>query len=172
MDERVAVAHNLATTWHAGELRKYTGTPYIVHPEAVARLIGTVPHTWQMLAAALLHDVLEVDERLCAERRLIILDQLGCEVLDLVLEVTNPSKRSDGKRPIRKAIDRAHLAKASPAAQTLRLADGIDNLESLAGRDPAFAKTYALEKSLIIPLTVQGDAVLHARFVAAVAKIL
>ena len=172
MDERVSAAHNLAVTWHAGELRKYTATPYIVHPEAVARLISTVPHTWQMLAAALLHDVLEVDECLADSRRLIIFDKLGCEVADLVLEMTNPSKPSDGNRAMRKAIDRAHLAKASSASQTLRLADAIDNLESLAGRDPFFARTYAREKSLIIPLTLQGDAVLHARFVAAVDKIL
>lgn len=172
MDDKLVVAHQLASEWHEGEVRKYTGTPYIVHPEAVARLIRSIPHTWEDVAAALLHDVLECDEAVSKQRASIILSRLGPEVLSLVLEVTNPSKAGDGNRLTRKAIDRAHLAKASAGGQTLRLADAIDNLESLSDRDPRFARDYAREKLLIMPLTLQGNPTLHARAAAAIEKIL
>jgi (p)ppGpp synthase/HD superfamily hydrolase len=161
---KIAVALSLATQWHFGEIRKYTnGEPYIVHPVGVAAILRTVAHTWELIAAALLHDVLEVPDVLRVQREAIIRYELGETVLQLVLEVTNPSKPEDGNRKVRKAIDRAHLAKASPAGQTLRLGDSIHNLENLYERAPRFAKDYAAEKKLILPLTIAGDATLHAR---------
>jgi hypothetical protein len=45
----------------------------------------------------------------------------------------------------------------------LRLGDSIHNLENLYERAPRFAKDYAAEKKLILPLTIAGDATLHAR---------
>lgn len=48
-----------ATHAHAGQVRKYTLEPYVAHPVAVMALVATVPHTEEMLAAAVLHDVLE-----------------------------------------------------------------------------------------------------------------
>ncbi len=48
-----------ATRAHAGQLRKYTRLPYIVHPAAVETIVRGVPHDNAMLAAAWLHDVVE-----------------------------------------------------------------------------------------------------------------
>lgn len=161
---KVAVALALATQWHFGEFRKYTNDePYIAHPVAVAGILRSVPHTWELICSGLLHDVLEVSDDVRMQREAIIRRDLGGQVLQLVLEVTNPSKPEDGNRKTRKAIDRAHLAKASPVGQTLRLADTIHNLENLYERAPVFAKDYAAEKQLILPLTLAGDTTLHAR---------
>ncbi|NDF14778.1 HD domain-containing protein, partial [bacterium] len=52
----VEKARQFATLAHEGQVRKYTGQPYIVHPEEVAGIVSTVPHTEAMLAAAFLHD--------------------------------------------------------------------------------------------------------------------
>ncbi|WP_409286948.1 HD domain-containing protein [Pseudomonas guariconensis] len=173
MDERVAVATALATKWHHGEYRKYTDDePYIVHPLAVAALVSEVSGRWELVAAALLHDVLECGDEVRQCREEVIRLRLGQAVLDLVLEVTNPSKPEDGDRPTRKAIDRQHLSKASPDGQTLRLADAVDNLSNLAERNPKFALTYAKEKQLILPLTLGGSPLLHARLKAAIDAIL
>ncbi|MBM5458880.1 HD domain-containing protein [Pseudomonas sp. P66] len=164
MDSRLQIAQDLATEWHMGEVRKYTdGEPYIIHPIAVAQIVASVTDRWEEIAAAYLHDVLECAEDLRAGREEVILVRLGSEVLNLVLEVTNPSRPSDGPRDVRKAIDREHLAKASPAGQTLRLADAIHNFSNLEERNPRFALTYAQEKVLILPLTLQGSQQLHAR---------
>ena len=42
-----------ATKAHSSQKRKYTGEPYIVHPIAVSEIVKTVPHTDEMVAAAL-----------------------------------------------------------------------------------------------------------------------
>ena len=42
-----------------GQLIKYTGEPYIIHPVSVAIMVSGVHHTDEMLAAALLHDTVE-----------------------------------------------------------------------------------------------------------------
>lgn len=55
------MAMRVATAAHEGigQVRKYTGEPYINHPAAVAELVSSVPHTPEMLAAAWLHDTVE-----------------------------------------------------------------------------------------------------------------
>ena len=50
----------LAIRAHEGQRRKYTGEPYSTHPIGVSKIIETIPdHTPEMVAAALLHDVVE-----------------------------------------------------------------------------------------------------------------
>ena len=55
-------AREFATQAHEGQVRKYTGVPYIVHPIEVMEIVCTVEHDDAMLAAALLHDVVEDTE--------------------------------------------------------------------------------------------------------------
>ena len=52
-------AIEFATKAHEGQVRKYTGEPYIVHPLEVAEIVKTVEHTEEMLMAAVLHDTVE-----------------------------------------------------------------------------------------------------------------
>lgn len=173
MDERLKVAMGLATEWHLGELRNYTtDVPYITHPIAVANLLAEISGSWELIAAGYLHDTLECPEEIRIQRERVILDLLGPGVLQLVKEVTNPSRMNDGSRAVRKAIDRQHLSKASPDGQSLRLADAIHNFSDLQERSPAFALTYAGEKKLILPLTTQGSPVLHERLSQMIENIL
>ncbi len=48
-----------ATRLHFGATRKANNTPFIVHPFAVAWILSEVTNDEEMIAAALLHDVLE-----------------------------------------------------------------------------------------------------------------
>ena len=50
----------------------------------------------------------------------------GDAITDLVLEVTDVSRPSDGKRAARKEEDREHLARSSAGGATIKLGDLID----------------------------------------------
>jgi (p)ppGpp synthase/HD superfamily hydrolase len=142
-----------------GQLRKYTNEPYIVHPAEVASIVATVPDaTEEMLAAAWLHDVVEDTG--------VTLDQVhllfGADVAKLVFWLTDVSKPEDGNRAARKAIDRAHIAAAPAAAQTVKLADLISNTKSIVAHDPEFAKVYLEEKRLLLEVMTKGHPALMA----------
>ena len=153
-------ARLFAEAAHAGinQRRKYTGEPYINHPAAVVELVRSVPHTPEMIAAAWLHDVLEDTPAGLAT----IIIEFGAEVAILVNHLTDISQPSQGNRAARKAIDRAHTAKASPAAKTIKLADLIDNSRSIVAHDPGFCEVYIAEKALLLEVLREGDATLWA----------
>jgi (p)ppGpp synthase/HD superfamily hydrolase len=154
-------AEAFATDAHAraGQVRKYTGEPYIEHPRAVVALVRSVPHDEAMLAAAWLHDTVEDTDLTVAD----IERMFGTDVATLVDSVTDISRPSDGNRKVRKAIDRDHLAGASPRAKTIKLADLIDNSCSIVERDPDFAKVYLAEKRELLAVLTEGDETLLNR---------
>jgi hypothetical protein len=143
----------------AGHRRKYTDEPYQVHLEAVARMVAETGTDSETVAAAWLHDTVEDTHvtRGAIERA------FGPRVARLVDELTDVSGPDDGNRERRKAIDREHSANASPDAKTIKLADLIDNLRSIAGHDPRFARVYAAEMERLLPLLREGNGVLHRR---------
>lgn len=139
--------------------RKYTGEPYIVHPIAVAELLRSVPHTPEMIAAAYLHDVVE-DTPVSIEQ---VRGEFGDAVADLVDWLTDVSKPQDGNRRVRKELDRQHLARAPAAAQTIKLADLIDNTLTIRDHDPSFWRVYRREKMALLEVLKRGDAELWKR---------
>ena len=154
-------ARVFATAAHhaAGNARKYTGEPYINHPEAVVDIVSNVPHTPEMIAAAWLHDTVE-DTGVSLD---LIKFEFGEKVADLVCWLTDKSTREDGNRAARKAIDRLHIAKASPEAKTIKLADLLDNTASIIERDPGFAEVYMAEKAELLKVLTEGDKTLWDR---------
>lgn len=148
-----------ATKAHGDQKRKYHGEPYIVHPIEVMEIVKSVDHDDAMLAAALLHDVVE-DTRVTIEE---LRKEFGDDVAALVDDLTDVSKPEDGNRNARKTLDREHSAKSSARAQTIKLADLISNSADILVNDPKFAKTYLAEKALLLKVLTEGDAELHAR---------
>lgn len=146
------VAHN-----KVGQVRKYTGQPYFVHPWAVAMQVMKVEHDAEMLAAALLHDTVEDTHVEIGE----IAWRFGFQVARLVDELTDVSKPEDGNRSVRKEIDRQHTAKASARAKTIKLADLIDNTKSILEHDLVFARIYLNEKARLLEVLGEGDAYLY-----------
>lgn len=145
---------NFATIAHAGQERKYTRQPYIEHPLAVMNAVKKTPScTLPMLQAAVLHDTVEDTQVTLTE----IVVRFGVEVADMVEMLTDISKPSDGNRSVRMFINRGHTAKASPQAKTIKLADIIDNVGSIAKHDPDFAKIYFTEKALSLNILREGD---------------
>jgi (p)ppGpp synthase/HD superfamily hydrolase len=154
-DDLEARALAFATAAHGAidQRRKYTGEPYIVHPVAVAELVRSVPHTPAMLAAAYLHDVVE-DTPVTIEA---VRAAFGPEVGELVDWLTDISRPQDGNRRVRKELDRQHLAKAPPAAKTIKLADLIDNTLTIRQHDPSFWRVYRREKLALLEVLREGD---------------
>ncbi len=159
MTNLVDRALKFATIAHADQKRKYTGKPYIVHPIEVMQIVSTVEHDEAMLAAALLHDVVE-DTDIDLDT---IRDVFGDDVASLVDDLTDVSKPEDGNRKVRKALDREHSAQASARAQTIKLADLISNSSDILENDPKFAKVYLAEKELLLEVLTEGDASLRER---------
>lgn len=155
---REAFAFAYAAHAAIGQKRKYDGDPYICHPVAVASIVSTVPHDEAMIAAALLHDVVEDTQvQIC-----LIEEFFGPDVAVLVGSLTDQSKPADGNRAVRKAIDRAHSAEASPRAQTIKVADLIHNGRSIAAADPSFAVTYMAEMRALLEVLTKADPTLLA----------
>jgi len=148
-------ARIFATAAHAavGQTRKYTGEPYVVHPVEVAGIVESAGGSNAMIAAALLHDVLE-DTGVTFD---LLVEQFGSEVAELVLWLTDVSKPEDGNRSTRKALDRQHSAAAPAEAQTIKVADLISNTRSIVAHDPGFAKVYLEEKRLLLDVLTRAD---------------
>jgi (p)ppGpp synthase/HD superfamily hydrolase len=137
--------------------RKFTNEPYIIHPEAVAKLVSSVTNDANVISASWLHDVVE-DTPVTIEN---IYNEFGEVIGSLVASLTDISKASDGNRAKRKSIDRLHISLASPGAKTIKLADIIDNLSGLSAFKPAFAKVFHTECAQLHEVLKAGDSKLY-----------
>lgn len=72
------------------------------------------------------------------------------------------SRPKDGNRAVRKAKDRAHLARASAEGKSIKLADLVSNTRSIVAHDPNFSVVYLREKRALLPFLTEGDAGLFA----------
>lgn len=121
----VRAAGEFAAQRHAGQLRKGDGKPFISHPVAVAKLLAAERLPDKVIAAGLLHDVLEDTPTRPAE----LVRLFGKEVASLVREVTEPPKRHSWE--YRKRAYLRQLRKAPRGALAISCADKLHNTASL-----------------------------------------
>lgn len=161
MHALIQKARTFATQAHRriNQRRKYTHQPYEVHLEAVANIVASVSSDPEMIAAAWLHDTVEDTPVTLRE----IQANFGTSVALLVQELTDVSRPDDGNRATRKAIDRNFIANASARAQTIKLADLIDNCSDICRHDPGFARIYSQEAAALLAVLKAGDARLNRR---------
>lgn len=155
--EIIAHARHFADIAHADQIRKYTGEAYVTHTRAVASLVAAVTRSPIAVAAAHLHDTVEDT----ATTHQDLERNFGVGVANLVFWLTDPPGRA-GNRRQRKAEDRDRLSRAPALAQTIKLADLIDNTSSIVRHDPKFARVYLAEKEALLEVLVLGDRRLHA----------
>jgi (p)ppGpp synthase/HD superfamily hydrolase len=120
-------AYQFAEEKHKGQVRKYTGEPYINHPVAVAlRAQEYVPFLGrEIVSAAFLHDTIED----CHVSHGELAALFGNKVADIVLGLTQPDKLAElaGQpklpRQVRHEKNMEHLAMQSQEVLVLK---GID----------------------------------------------
>lgn len=149
----IHLAMGFAVCAHRKQTRKYTGEPYHNHVLNVAKILTAYGATRDVIVAGLLHDVLEDTDVTADEMRAIF----GDDVTNLVLEVTDVSRPSDGNRATRKRIDLEHLAKSSPEGATIKLADLIHNTGDIVAGDAKFAAVYLDEKAALLDVLKHGN---------------
>lgn len=155
MNKILVSALKFATFYH-GEInqrRKYTNEPYIVHPIAVARRVEAVGGSIAQIAAAYLHDTVEDTNASLDD----VKAEFGSIIASYVDQLTDPAKPEDGNREARFLINLDHIKKMSVHAQTVKLADIIDNTKSIMKYDPEFAKVYFYEKQRVLPWLIDGN---------------
>jgi (p)ppGpp synthase/HD superfamily hydrolase len=138
-----------ASIAHETQVRRYTGEPYITHPTNVAHVVAKVPGISEAaVCAALLHDVVEDTDVTIEDIELYF----GMAVAVYVFRLTDPV-RPEMNRVARKAEDRERLSNSSNEVKTIKLADIIDNANSIVAHDPKFAKQFMKEtKDLLVAL--------------------
>jgi (p)ppGpp synthase/HD superfamily hydrolase len=142
---------------HAGQKRKFSGEPYIVHPLAVADLVEAAGASEAVIAAALLHDVIEDCGSSPEEMEKELEAEFGSEITGLVVEVSNRFRSASGRpRAERKANEAARLATVSANAQTIKVADIINNASNVAERSPEFAALYLPEAVALLAVLVRA----------------
>jgi (p)ppGpp synthase/HD superfamily hydrolase len=133
--------------------RKYSDEPYIVHPVAVALRVAQRQGTPEMIASALLHDVVEDTPRTIDD----VIAEFGEVVGRQVAGLTDVSQLSDGNRAVRKALDAAHTAAQAADVQTIKLADIEHNFHDITAQDRGFAHKWVAEKVVLLSACRDGD---------------
>lgn len=142
-------AAGFAALHHDGQVRKYTGEVYIVHPAAVVdRLTAAGVNRPEVIAAAWLHDVVED----CGVTWQHLRGEFPNEVCELVWWLTSDESdlNKQNNRETRKWQDHIRLASSPTAALTIKCADLLDNGVSIREHDPSFWVQYRVEISLLL----------------------
>ena len=111
---------------HAGQTRNGSGgMPYVTHPMSVAALLDELGHRDEVLAAALLHDVVEDSETSLDELR----EKFGEEVAGMVGALSDDESLDSYRE--RKAEHRERVAAAGTEALAIYGADKLTNTRTL-----------------------------------------
>lgn len=122
----------VAAFCHAGQTRKDGPTPYIAHPVAVAMIVSDFTEDQDVVAAALLHDVLEdVPPSVYSAEDMTA--EFGERVTEMVRGVSEEKTAGQATPPwrIRKEGYLATLADDSEECLLISAADKIHNLRSM-----------------------------------------
>ena len=110
---------------HRGAVRKGTLIPYITHPLEAAVIVASITEDQEIIAAALLHDVME-DAGVSKER---LEAEFGSRVAELVAAETEDKTKSWKER---KSTTLAHLKTASRDEKLVVLGDKLSNIRCTA----------------------------------------
>ena len=116
---------------HAGQLRKGTNLPYIIHPMEAAVICASITDDEEVLAAAVLHDVVE-DAGVTADE---VKSLFGKRVAEIV--AGDSEDKREGLPPadtwkVRKVENIEHMTSASdPGVRIVCLGDKLSNIRSI-----------------------------------------
>jgi (p)ppGpp synthase/HD superfamily hydrolase len=175
MDEILQQVTGFADKAHGAQLRKYTPERYIVHPVRVMEMCRVHHATLPVLAAALLHDVLEdtaVSQQQMAAFLLTVMEEGEAKrTIELVVELTDvytKKKYSRWNRRKRKEKEARRIEQTSGDSQTVKYADIIDNCREIAVHDPEFATVFLNECRMLLKRMPRGNPGLYRQAIETV----
>lgn len=153
---------------HGTQMRKYTPERYIVHPIRVMETCRLYDARLPILAAALLHDVLEdtdtTEQEMLRFLETVMDEQDAQKTLELVVEMTDVYVKSaypQWNRRKRKQEELMRIEQTSPDAQTIKYADILDNSNEIIAHDPHFGPKYLHEVRAVLKLADKGNKELY-----------
>jgi (p)ppGpp synthase/HD superfamily hydrolase len=168
MDKILEEIRDFVDHAHGDQMRKYSPERYIVHPVRVMEICEEYTQYLPVLAAALLHDVLEDTKTGKDEIREFLRKHMtggqAHHALMLVVELTDVYVKADYpelNRDQRKSKEVERLAKISANAQTIKYADIIDNCKEITGHDAHFAPLYLKECKHLLTMCKKGNKQLY-----------
>lgn len=170
MDDVLQKIRDYADAAHGSQMRKYTPERYIVHPVRVMELCRQYDDRLPVLAAALLHDVLEdtpvTKEEMLAFLKKVMTDADAQKTLELVVDLTDVYVKPDypqWNRRVRKDRETERIAQTGPDSQTIKYADIIDNCSEITANDPGFAPRFLKECRANLRVADKGNRELYER---------
>jgi (p)ppGpp synthase/HD superfamily hydrolase len=168
MDLLLQKVKDFADKAHGDQTRKYSPERYIVHPVRVMELCQKHTDSLPVLAAALLHDVLEDTNRTKAELQQFLASVMdegdAAQTLKLVVELTDvytKARYPRWNRRKRKITEAARIEKTIAESQTIKYADIIDNSREIVVQDPQFAGLFLFECKQLLKKIPHGNAALY-----------
>ena len=144
----VRAALEKARSDHAGQVRNGSGgMPYVEHPIAVAALLDEHGYPEEVLAAALLHDVVEDSDTGLEELR----ELFGDEVAGMVGALTDDESIEAYRE--RKAEHRERVAAATSGAHAIYASDKLTNTRTL--REAYAAEGDSVRDEFKVPLELK-----------------
>ena len=158
----VSDAMIFASRAHDGMLRKGTNIPYIVHPAEVAAIAATLTDDPEILAAALLHDVMED----CGVSEAELAERFGARVAQLVKSETqerNGDPAATWLVRTQGAVER--IGRGDRAVRIIALSDKLSNMR-------AIHRDYDRDGERLFFRFHQHDKALHAWYYRSCAALL
>lgn len=170
LTERQWALFDYVKEMHGAQKRKYTGAPYYTHLLSVADRVSQHVKNGYETEIALCHDLIEDTECSLAELSSKLLsfgynieeDELILAGVDDLTDKYTTEKYPSLNRAQRKELESVRIMASRPIAQTVKYADIIDNMLSMAEHDPGFARVYAREVDRYLGKINMGNPQLYA----------
>ena len=119
-----------ATKAHKGQFRKGTKTPYILHPLEAAAIVGTMTTDNEIIAAAVLHDVVE-DTKVSLEEIANIFSHKVAYLVNSESEDKRENLPPEDTWRIRKEEALDHLRTSPLDVKMITLGDKLSNMRAI-----------------------------------------
>ena len=126
----VGKAIAFATKAHAGQMRKGTEIPYITHPLEAAIIVATMTEDPNIIAAAVLHDVME-DAKTKKEELSREFNNIICDLVAGESENKREHLPASETWVVRKQETLDHLKQAELPSKLVALGDKLSNIRAM-----------------------------------------
>ena len=168
MDSVLEIVKAYADKAHGNQQRKYSPERFIEHPVRVMEICRCHTGKQILLAAALLHDVLEdtpvTEQDLYRFLLGVMAEEEASETTLLVFELTDVFTKAahpQWNRKKRKKKEAERIRTTSGDSQTVKYADIIDNCRGIANQDPDFAGVFLRECRDLLQVIQKGEQALY-----------